>query len=152
MTTKTIDIGGRKYRVRTPSVQEFMFMREHMSLFSVLTSPPGPRTLAGKPHFHFGWDFANPNEVFLKTDRWLIYDPVAFPGYGLTVVIRGVLDVWICHLRGFVEEVNGLRLIRGGQKGLRSAGYTTGPHWHVHFTPPGEVAVYILPGEVLDQT
>jgi diadenosine tetraphosphate (Ap4A) HIT family hydrolase len=44
-----------------------------------------------------------------------------------------------------------LHLWRGGQRGLRSAGFSTGPHWHVHITPPDRSDVYLLPVGTVEQ-
>jgi hypothetical protein len=148
---KTLQIGGRPYLVRPIRTEEENLISSYLSKFSKISSPAGVRTLRGGEHLHFGWDFLEPAYIELTDRDWRVYDPVTYRGFGLTLMIRDQgINVWLCHIRGLLEDGKKLRIWRGGDPQLRSAGFTTGSHWHVHFTPEGRADVYLLPAGLIE--
>jgi hypothetical protein len=149
--TRHITVGGRRYQVRALSKNEEAVVSGYLCKFRTITSPPSVRKLYDREHLHVGWDFAEPDTLLLPANDWRILDQSSTGGFGMTLIITDVVDVWICHIRGVREEEgSNVRVWRGGSRGLKTSGLSTGPHWHVHFTPKNQPFIYLLPEGVIN--
>jgi hypothetical protein len=129
--------------------QEQTVMRKWLSVFTGLTSGPGPRTIEGMgSHYHTGWDFSGPDKLIIKKpfQEFTFIFPKASGGFGLLIrVLDGGVLVELGHTSGFRETLQGVEVFRGGARGLATAGKSTGPHWHVQFRRPGTNDILLLP-------